>query len=144
MARKKKVLKPLPNEHQWAFTIGWASDFEVTVIITPDIIASRKHRNEILGVFEQPRCGQKYAAFFSAVGGYGYLFLPPVFDPDTVAHETYHLVDYMMDRLGVTQRDGEVMAYHLGWIVGKVSEVYLRVSKLTKKADKRVDTEFEN
>ena len=72
------------------------------------------------------------------------MFLPPEFDPDTVVHEVYHLVDYVMDRLGVLTRDGEIMAYHLGWIVGRVSEVYLRVSKLTKKADKRVDTEFEN
>jgi hypothetical protein len=50
----------------------------------------------------------------------------------------------MMDRLGVVNRDGEVMAYHLGWVVGKVSEIYLRISKNAKKVDKRVDTEFEN
>ena len=139
----KKVLKNLPIEKHWAFTIGWANDFEVNVVITPDINASRNHRNELLGV-DGPHTHRALAGLFAASGLRGWLILPPEFDPDTVAHEVYHLVDYVMDRLGVLNRDGEVMAYHLGWIVGKVSEVYLRISKSAKKLDKRVDTEFEN
>jgi len=142
MARKK-VLKNLPIEKHYAFNIGWANDFEVNLVITPDINASRNHRKELLGI-DGPHTNRALAGLFAASGLRGWLFLPPEFDPDTVAHEVYHLVDYVMDRLGVLTRDGEIMAYHLGWIVGRVSEVYLRVSKLTKKADKRVDTEFEN
>ena len=137
----KKVLKKLDNESYWSFTIGWASEFEVNVCITPDVLASRHHREPLLGPLERIT---DPAALFCAKGNAGYLFLPVVFDPDTVAHEVYHLIDYMMDRLGVVNRDGEVMAYHLGWVVGKVSEIYLRISKNAKKVDKRVDTEFEN
>jgi hypothetical protein len=140
----KKVLKKLEIEHYYSFNIGWANEFEVNVCVTPDIIASRRHRDPILGTFEPRIEGQKFAGFFAGIGCNGYLFLPPEFDPDLVAHETYHLIDYMMDRLGVVNRDGEVMAYHLGWVVGKVSEIYLRISKNAKKVDKRVDTEFEN
>lgn len=138
---KKKVLKKLDIESYWSFNVGWASDFEVNVCITPDILASRNHRNPILGPLERIT---DPAALFCAQGNAGYLFLPVVFDPDTVAHEVYHLIDYFMDRLGVRDRDGEVMAYHMGWIVGKISEIYLRVRKIAQKPDKRVDTEFEN
>jgi len=141
---KKKVLKPLKIEDQWAFDIGWANEFEVIVVVSPDIEASRRHRDCIFGPLENRIPGQKFAGFFAGSGCKGYLFLPPEFDPDTVVHEVYHLVDYMMDRLGVLHRDGEVMAYHMGWIVGKVSRIYLRIKNAAKTIDKRVDTEFEN
>jgi hypothetical protein len=128
-----KRLKKLPEENYWSFRIGWANNFAVNVCITPDINKSRHHRDPILGAFEK-RVDQNFAGLFCATGCDGYLFLPPVFDPDTVAHETYHLIDYMMDRLGVQEpRDGEIMAYHLGYVVGKISEVYLKVKAEEKK-----------
>jgi hypothetical protein len=138
---KKKVLKKLPGEEYWKFDIGWANNFAVNVCITPDIDKSRRHRDPILGAFEKRIDGQNFAGLFCAVGCDGYLFLPPVFDPDTVAHEAYHLIDYMMDRLGVQEpRDGEIMAYHLGYVVGKVSEVYLKAkAEQQKKSVKKLD-----
>jgi hypothetical protein len=46
-----------------------------------------------------------------------------------------------MDRLGVQEpRDGEIMAYHLGYVVGKVSEVYLKAkAEQQKKSVKKLD-----
>jgi hypothetical protein len=128
---KRKTIKKLEEEHYYFFNIGWANDFEVNICITPDVMKSRKHRDELLGQL-RPRC-ENACALFCALEGKGWLFLPMEFDPDTVAHETYHLVDYMMDRLGVEHRDGEVMAYHMGYVVGKISEVYVRVKAEAKK-----------
>lgn len=139
---RKKLLKKLDLEHYYTFNVGWANEFEVNVCVTPDVRESRGHRDEILGTLPE-RIGSP-VALFCGKNNKGYMFFPLIFDPDTVAHETYHLVDYMMDRLGVEVRDCEVMAYHIGWIVGKVSEIYLHIKKLEKITDKRVDTEFEN
>lgn len=131
-----KYLKKLPFESYWEFNIGWANEATVNVCITPDIRKSREHRDPILG--ELPDKVGQPVGLFCGKGRQLYIFLGPIFDPDTVAHESYHAVDYIMAYLGVEHRDAEVMAYHLGWIVGKISEIYLKIKK--EKRSKKVLT----
>lgn len=41
----------------------------------------------------------------------------------TIAHESYHAIRYMFDDFeGVEQMDNEVVAYHLGYLVQKVTD----------------------
>lgn len=49
-----------------------------------------------------------------------YIFLEWNASPNQIAHESSHAVERMFDWAGITKFDGEVIAYHYGWLVGQI------------------------
>jgi hypothetical protein len=49
------------------------------------------------------------------------IFLPYNVSVDTIAHESWHVVHQIMNHVGV-ELDSETVAYHLGYLVGKIFE----------------------
>jgi hypothetical protein len=48
-----------------------------------------------------------------------FIFLKPNVSVGTIAHESWHAIEHMMERFNV-RPEGEVIAYHLGYLVDKV------------------------
>ena len=139
----KKPFKDVPDdEESRMFYIDWANEFQVVLVLTSDIERSRKARDSVFNRSYESR-EHGVAGLFASTGKKGYIFLGQNYDADVSAHEVYHLVDYIMHYLDVKERDGEVMAYHIGYLCGEIAKFYLHVKNkkakkaLTKKKAKR-------
>jgi hypothetical protein len=65
--------------------------------------------------------------------GRSMLFLPIDIEPGELAHECYHMSRHIMGEIGATGSDEEFVAYLLGYLVEKTTEI---VEKAKKALDK--------
>jgi hypothetical protein len=100
------------------------SAFKVYVIFTDDLAKARVARYGSAGVAAEEGTA---ALFTRGNGGYGHLFLHPDSCARIIAHECWHAVWWMFKWAGVADWDNETCAYHLGYLVGKVSEFQAKV-----------------
>ena len=96
-----------------------AFDYHVHLGVTGDVVASRTERNGILGVYDASPAGAMHA--YNRETAEAYLFLPFDVRPATIAHESWHAVRRMLVFCGA-ELDNETVAYHLGYLVGKIHE----------------------
>lgn len=100
------------------------SAFKAHIVFTDDLAASRITRYETAGVAGD---SSTEALFTRGAGGYGHLFFRPDACARVIAHECWHAIWWMMTWAGVEDWDNETLAYHLGYLVGKVSEFQAKV-----------------
>jgi|SRR6266850_1634961 len=50
---------------------------------------------------------------------FSFMFLPYNVSVGTIAHESWHVINRMLDQLGV-KLDSEVVGYHLGYMVNRI------------------------
>jgi hypothetical protein len=114
------VAKRKPRKEFSGFCTFDAFNYRVHLIITQDIVASRKLRNNILGefVYETTPYAIHCAVPDDALS---YLFLPFDVGPGTIAHEAWHAVRRMLT-FCCAELDNEVVAYHLGYLVSAIHE----------------------
>lgn len=103
------------------------SGYEVYVCISDDIVASRQKRDGYFG--EKFTGGDALGLHSYPLGstGISWLFFPIIVRPGTVAHESWHCIFRMMSWVGA-DIENEVVAYHLGYLVEKVTKA-LEVSR---------------
>ncbi len=94
-----------------------AFDYNVRVIFSTDVVRSRIARDKILGKYDGVRCSAMHC--WNPSQAISYLFLPHKVPPATVAHEAWHAVRRMLRFCGA-ELDNEVVAYHLGYLVGEI------------------------
>jgi hypothetical protein len=114
------------TDHQIVVTFNVWSDFKVYVVFTKDLAASRIKRYETAGVAADSSTA---ALFTKGAGGYGHLFFKPDACAEIIAHECCHAVWYLFEWAGVAKWDNETLAYHIGHLVGRVSEFQAEVLK---------------
>lgn len=94
------------------------ANYTVNIVITDDVVKSRKSRDAKLG---EPYDGVTAQAIHSwPLDGQGssWLFFTQNVGAGTVAHECFHCVRRIMRWLGA-DIENEVVAYHLGYLVDK-------------------------
>lgn len=89
------------------------SEYTVYVVLTKDIPEAARKRC-IPGDFDYTRGLHVRNGFTS------WMFLHPRACSSTVAHECWHAVEGIMKAIGADP-ESEVIAYHLGYLVGEVS-----------------------
>lgn len=93
--------------------------YEVHVVFTADVPGSRVKRDNIFGKYDgSPALGLHS---YSPEEPFSYLFLRPDAHPSTIAHESWHCVRRMLHYCGA-ELENEVVAYHLGYLVGFIHE----------------------
>jgi hypothetical protein len=100
------------------------SDYKVYIVFTDDLAASRISRYETAGVAGESGTA---ALFTRGAGGYGHLFFLKDACARIITHECVHAIWALFDWSGVKQWDNETLAYHLGYLVGEVSEFQAKV-----------------
>lgn len=110
-----KICKDGDYERKVTFD-AWNS-YDVFIVFTESIAQSRTKRYGSAGGSD----GAK-ALHVSAEGGRSHLFFKIGNAPSgVIAHECWHAIRRMMvEWAGVEDLDNETVAYHLGWLVGKV------------------------
>jgi hypothetical protein len=103
------------------------SRYGVHVVFTDDIARSKKHR------YGNDRdCDNAEAMHIPNVGGTSYLLFKYDAGPRIIAHECWHAVRGLLLWVGA-ELDNEVVAYHLGYLVGEVHKFSSAVKSSTKK-----------
>lgn len=103
------------------------NNFTVIVEFTGDIKKSLLRREETRQVEIEDGVGG--LAVHRADRMRSFVFLKHDSTIGDVTHECWHAIRHMMNHLGIAL-DSETVAYHLGYLVQKVSE--LRMRKVTK------------
>jgi hypothetical protein len=100
-----------------------AFDYRVRIIFTSNVVGSRTKRDSLLGRYD----GASALAMHDYVPdkAQSYLFLPLDAAASTIAHECWHVVRRMLALCGAGL-DNEVVAYHLGHLVGEVHKFQKR------------------
>jgi hypothetical protein len=110
-----------------------AWDCEIDVVLTSNVDASVKRRDPN----HEP--GTAYAICMHSAGNPKCLIVLPYGpSPRTIAHECWHAIRWMLDFCGATY-ENETVAYHLGHLVGEVSEFARKNNKprtIRKRPDK--------
>lgn len=109
------------------------SDFKVHVVFSHDLAKARVKRYGTAGVAAEDGTA---ALFTRGNGGYGHLFLKPDACARIIAHECWHAVWWMFKWAGVEDWDNETCAYHLGYLVGRVSDFQAKVLSQIKHQEK--------
>src|SRR5208282_5398543 len=124
MKRKYKDFEKIIKFDIW-------SDFKVHVVFTTDLAQSRIERYDSAGAAADSSTA---ALFTRGAGGYGHIFFKPAACAQVIAHECCHAIWYMFEWAGVEKWDNETLAYHLGYLVGRVTDFQTKVlaSVLTK------------
>lgn len=92
-------------------------NFTCFVIITDNILESRKKRNKILSeseLLEEPKGLHCDAGTLNS-----YVFIKYNSLSDTISHEAYHVVCKLMRDIGAKHEE-EIIAYTIGYIVRKI------------------------
>ena len=110
------------------------SDFKVYVVFTEDLAKSRIKRYETAGVASDSDTGALYTR---GAGGYGHLFFKTDASAEVIAHECFHALWHMFNWAGVQEWDNETAAYHIGYLVGKVSLFQAKVLGIKSSNKKR-------
>lgn len=102
---------------------AWAG-YQVHVVFSGDLARSRRGRYGSTGIAEEP----KTAAFHTSTeDGHSHIFFKPDASAGVIAHESWHAIYRMFDWAGVIRFDNEATAYHLGHLVGAVSDFQRKV-----------------
>jgi hypothetical protein len=114
---RRKVKRTKHGDYERVVKFPVWSGYQVHVIFTNDIAASRKARYGSAGASEGAR-----ALHSSAEGGHSHLFFRIGNSPaGVISHESWHAIRCMMvDFGGVTIMENEVTAYHLGYLTQEV------------------------
>jgi len=92
------------------------ADYSVRVVVSKDIESAlllyKETREFNLG-------GTTEAMAIHVDDGRSFLFLEPGASPGTIAHETWHVVQHMLEYFQV-DIEAEIVAYHLGYLVDKI------------------------
>jgi hypothetical protein len=124
------------KDHQTVVVFPAWSEFKIYAIFTDDLAASRIRRYETAGAAGDSSVS---ALFTRGAGNYGHLFFKPDASAEIITHECWHAIWWMFTWAGVTNWDNETTAYHLGYLVGKVSEFQAKI--LGVKSNKRGNTD---
>jgi hypothetical protein len=110
-------LKRKSREHMHEVYFA-AFQYYVRIIISDDVVVSRKKRDGILGeLFDESECLGMHCC--NRPDATSYLFLTYHSLPSTIAHEAWHAVRRMLVFCGA-ELDSEVVAHHLGYLVGEI------------------------
>ncbi len=107
------------------------------IVVTTDVIASRKSRNDILGKVDESKppsvamCSQGEGEKCSY---YSYIFLKPDASAGNISHEVYHAICNMFHYIGAEHED-EILAYHIGYLVDEIEK--LKAIKLGTRKEKK-------
>jgi hypothetical protein len=93
------------------------SDYIVHVEVTSDIVRAMKKYKHTKNV-EDSRDDEACSVHVKNEN-MSFIFLPLNAKAGTVAHECWHVVQRMMEYMGV-ELDSETVAYHLGYLVDEV------------------------
>ncbi len=103
------------------------SNYRVHIVITDNLARSRKARYGTEGKSEGA-----VALSSSSVDGHSHIFMKEDASAEIIAHESFHIIYRMFEYIGADKMDNEIWAYHLGWLVGKVSEFQARIRNVRK------------
>lgn len=106
----------MPKEHSSKLSFP-AFEYDVHIVFSSDVVASRIKRDDILGKYDAGPAGGLHS--YTPDGSYSYLFISPDALPSTIAHEAWHCIRRMMVHCGA-ELENEVVAYHLGYLVGEI------------------------
>lgn len=104
--------------------------FYVVVVITNDIVASRKKRNKILGRVFEEESPESLGGLFSKSSDldYSFIFLNPNCSTNSLCHECYHATCWLFECLSA-EHEEELFAYHLGYICEKASRTIRKYNR---------------
>lgn len=95
--------------------------YEVKIVITDDVVKSRKLRDKILGEpYQYFETAHAMHAWPLDGQGISWLFFKPDVEAGTIAHECWHCVRRLMKWLG-SELENEIVAYHLAYLVQAVT-----------------------
>lgn len=95
------------------------SDYSVHVEITSDLKRSMAKYPPTKAVFETVDVGCDGIAVHVDGENVAFIFLPYHASVGTIAHEAWHIIKAMMERMDV-ELDSETVAYHLGYLVDEI------------------------
>jgi hypothetical protein len=96
-----------------------AFEYGIHLVFSDDVVASRTKRDGFLGKYDGGPAGGLHS--YTPDGSYSYLFLRFNANPSVIAHEAWHCIRRMMVYCGA-ELENEVVAYHLGYLVGFIHE----------------------
>jgi hypothetical protein len=99
--------------------------FRVQVVITSDLSRSVVQREKQVGKYEPNTVDYALQCEDIRSGGVCHLFLPINVDAGTIAHEAYHAVRTMLRFVG-SEKEEELVAYHLGYLVRAIHRLAMR------------------
>ena len=112
------------NDYETCVKFDVWSEFKTYIIFTGDLAASRRRRYETAGAAGEEGTS---ALFTRGAGAYGHLFFRYDASAEVIAHECWHAIHAMFAWAGVKDWDNETVAYHLGYLVGRVSAFQAKV-----------------
>jgi len=89
-----------------------------------------------------PKEFPKYSAAFTSYADSAFdvvIMYGPEIDPGIIAHESYHAIKWLFRRIGATEEDEEVFAYHLDYLVLKTNDFLKDIIKQQKNVEKPLD-----
>lgn len=98
------------------------STYEVHVILTDNVMDSRRLRDCYLGPSDSERPPR---ALCESRPGHSWLFIHNKADQGTIAHESFHCVFALLNFIGA-RLDNEIVAYHLQYVVNQVNDLFLK------------------
>lgn len=98
-------------------------DYTVEVIITADIIASRKERAFLYGAYQDKDTTTMALHSYSDYEHQCTLFFKSDASIPCIVHECIHAIDQMFVFIGVITVDTEFRAYHVDYLVSKVCKM---------------------
>ena len=115
------------------------SNFKVSVFIAENTDATACYIADRDFTAEPTRDGTEALTVSSPRNGWANIYIPFDAHMGTIAHESYHAVEAMMKFIGAN-KESEVVAYHLGFLVDKIVEFNLKVAPrfAKRKADGRM------
>ena len=115
------------KEHVKLVRFAVFQNYAVRIILTDDILASRKKLDPLIG---QPYDGDGHCSgmhcYSKLHDGVSWLLVTPATTPGVVAHECWHAVYRLMQWAGANA-ENEVIAYHLMYLVARVTS-WMRVN----------------
>lgn len=127
-------MKTKHGDFEKRVTFNVWSDYKVYIVFTDDLASSRIARYETAGVAGEFGTA---ALFTRRTGGYGHLFFHKDACARVITHECVHAIWTLFDWAGVKQWDNETLAYHLGYLVGEVSDFQAKVLRSKIQRSKR-------
>jgi hypothetical protein len=94
------------------------SNYKVEVIFTEDLLDSYFSRYGEAGLAGNPLTD----ALHTTQSGISQIFYAPTAPARVISHESWHAIFAMFKWAGVENYDDETIAYHLGWLIGEITE----------------------
>ena len=125
----KRLKKTKFNDYEEVVTFGVYSNYRIHIIYTDSIPRSSKARYGSEGRTENAAAYHRQAG-----GGHSHVFFTERWEPGVIAHECFHAIWAMLKEwAGVVDMDNEIIAYHLGFLVGIVHDFKQRINKINQR-----------